>query len=68
MEAEVYSRCGAGHHERSEARTDQRNGYRSRQGDTRVYAMELSTPRLRHETTCRGFCGTQDARHHSRMD
>ena len=48
MEAEVDSRC-------SEARADQRNGYRSRQWDTRVGSMELSIPRLRHASYLPGF-------------
>ncbi|MDZ7748922.1 MAG: IS256 family transposase [Halofilum sp. (in: g-proteobacteria)] len=55
MEAEVDSRCGAGRHERSEARADQRNGYRSRRWDTRVGSMELSIPRLRHASYLPGF-------------
>lgn len=55
MEAEVDSRCGAGRHERSEARTDQRNGYRARQWDTRVGSLELSIPRLRHASYLPSF-------------
>ncbi|MQM40192.1 IS256 family transposase [wastewater metagenome] len=55
MEAEVESLCGAGRHERSGERTDQRNGYRSRRWDTRVGSMELSIPRLRHASYLPGF-------------
>lgn len=55
MEAEVDSRCGAGRHERSEERADQRNGYRTRQWDTRVGSMELSIPRLRHASYLPSF-------------
>jgi len=55
MEAEVESQCGAGRHERSEARSDQRNGYRRRQWDTRLGSMELSIPRLRHASYLPSF-------------
>ena len=47
MEAEVAEQIGAGRYERSEARQTQRNGYRSRQWDTRVGTLELAIPRLR---------------------
>jgi len=47
MEAEVSSRIGAGRFERSEERTTQRNGYRSRPWDTRLGSMELAIPKLR---------------------
>ena len=36
MEMEVEEHMGAGRHERSPARTGQRNGYRQRDWDTRV--------------------------------
>jgi putative transposase len=36
MELDVDNRCGASHGERSEARTNSRNGFRDRQWDTRV--------------------------------
>ncbi len=48
MEAEVASQCGAARHERNEARTDQRNGYRTRRWETRLGSMERQIPRLRH--------------------
>lgn len=47
MEAEVSAQIGAGRYERSEDRTTQRNGYRSRLWDTRVGSMELAVPKLR---------------------
>jgi putative transposase len=47
MEAEVSSRVGAELGERSLERTTHRNGYRSRQWDTRVGSLELAIPRLR---------------------
>jgi len=55
MEAEVEGLCGAGRHERSEQRRDQRNGYRARRWETRVGALELSIPRLRHASYLPGF-------------
>jgi transposase-like protein len=36
MEFDVDNRCGAGHGERSEGRTNSRNGYRERDWDTRA--------------------------------
>ncbi len=47
MEAEVRTQVGAGRYERSEERTTQRNGYRSRPWDTRLGSMELAIPKLR---------------------
>jgi transposase-like protein len=47
MEAEVRAQIGAGRYERTEERTTQRNGYRSRAWDTRVGSMELAIPKLR---------------------
>jgi putative transposase len=40
MELEVEGRCGATRHERSDARTNQRNGYRERALETRVGTLE----------------------------
>jgi putative transposase len=48
MESEAGRLCGAGHGERSESRTNQRNGYRERSWDTRTGTVELQVPRLRH--------------------
>jgi putative transposase len=47
MEMEVEEHVGAGRHERSPARTGQRNGYRERSWDTRVGTVELKVPRVR---------------------
>lgn len=47
MEAEVSAQIGADRYERSEERTTQRNGYRSRLWDTRVGSVELAVPKLR---------------------
>ena len=48
MELETDTLCGAGHGERSESRTNQRNGYRDRDWQTRAGAVELRIPKLRH--------------------
>ncbi|TYO95245.1 mutator family transposase [Geothermobacter ehrlichii] len=47
MEYEVTSRCGAGPHERSEERTNWRNGYRNRLFQTRLGDLDLKVPKLR---------------------
>jgi putative transposase len=47
MELEVEEYVGAGRHERSPGRTDQRNGYRHREWDTRVGTVDLKVPRTR---------------------
>jgi putative transposase len=47
LEAEVSQHVGAERHERTPARTGQRNGYRERQWDTRVGTIELAVPRVR---------------------
>lgn len=47
LELDVEQHVGAGRYERSAARTDQRNGYRERQWDTRVGTVELRVPRVR---------------------
>ncbi|GLW13206.1 hypothetical protein Misp01_83340 [Microtetraspora sp. NBRC 13810] len=47
MSAEADSMCGAGYRERSEERTNSRNGYRAREWDTRTGTIELSIPKLR---------------------
>ena len=48
MGAEADARCGAGYGERSAERTNQRNGYRNRQFDTRAGSLDLAIPKLRH--------------------
>jgi transposase-like protein len=47
MSAEADALCGAGWGERSEERTNRRNGYRSRAFDTRAGTIELDIPKLR---------------------
>ena len=47
MDADVSAKIGAEHGERSPDRLTYRNGYRSRQWDTRVGTMELRIPKLR---------------------
>ena len=48
MGAEADALCGAGYGERSATRTNQRNGYRNRQFDTRAGTLDLAIPKLRH--------------------
>lgn len=48
MSAEADAVCGAGHGERSEHRTNQRNGYRHREFDTRAGTLDVAIPKLRH--------------------
>ncbi len=47
MELEVERHLGAARHERTPARTGQRNGYRERGWDTRAGSVELRVPRVR---------------------
>jgi transposase-like protein len=47
MEAEVTALVGAAPFERTEERTTQRNGHRSRRWDTRVGTLDLAIPKLR---------------------
>jgi putative transposase len=47
MSAQADRACGAGYGERSEQRVNQRNGYRSREWDTRAGTVELAIPKLR---------------------
>jgi transposase-like protein len=48
MSAEADAVCGAAHGERSEARVNQRNGYRHRDFDTRAGTLDVAIPKLRH--------------------
>jgi len=48
MDAEVEVACGAAYGEVSPNRVNSRNGYRSREWDTRAGTAELAIPRLRH--------------------
>src|SRR3954447_1601780 len=47
MSAEADAMCGAAYGERSEDRINSRNGYRSREWDTRAGTVELAIPKLR---------------------
>src|ERR671939_69191 len=47
MSAEADALCGAAYGQRSEERTNQRNGYRPREWDTRAGTVELAIPKLR---------------------
>ena len=47
MHADVDTLCGARYGERSPERVNQRNGYRTRDWDTRVGTVELAIPKLR---------------------
>jgi transposase-like protein len=47
MGAEADAVCGAGYGQRSEERTNTRNGYRIRTWDTRAGTVELALPKLR---------------------
>src|SRR5580698_7964898 len=55
MALETETLCGAGHGERSEARTNQRNGYRDRDWQTRAGTVELRIPKLRKGSYFPGF-------------
>src|SRR3954465_14915622 len=47
MSAEADAVCGAEYGERSDARTNVRNGYRPREFDTRAGTLEVAIPKLR---------------------
>lgn len=47
MSAEADNLCGAAYGRRSNERTNSRNGYRSREWDTRAGTIELAIPKLR---------------------
>lgn len=47
IEEEVTAHVGAKRHQRTAARTGQRNGHRERRWDTRVGSLTLSVPRVR---------------------
>src|SRR5689334_14170669 len=50
MSAQADQLCGAGYGERTEMRTNRRNGYRPREWDTRAGTIELAIPKLREGT------------------
>jgi len=47
MSAEASATCGAAYNERTEERTNPRNGYRRRPWDTRAGSVDLAVPKLR---------------------
>jgi putative transposase len=47
MEADVEGLIGAGRHERTGERLNDRNGYRDRSLDTRLGSLQLCIPKLR---------------------
>jgi transposase-like protein len=50
MDAEVAVQCGAGLGERTEARTNRRNGFRQRELETRLGTVDLAIPKVRQGT------------------
>ncbi len=50
MESEVSALCNASYRERSQERTNSRNGYRYRDWDTRVGRLNLAIPRVREDS------------------
>jgi len=58
MSAEASMQCGAGYGERTDERTNSRNGYRHRPWDTRVGTIDLAVPKLRSGCTRRSFCSS----------
>ena len=55
MDVDVEALCGAGHGERNEDRTNQRNGYRDRRWETRAGSIPLRIPKLRQGSYFPGF-------------
>jgi transposase-like protein len=55
MELETETLCGAAHGAPSEARRNQRNGYRGRDWETRAGTVELRIPKLRRGSYFPGF-------------
>ena len=50
MSAQASALCEAGYNERTDERTNSRNGYRHRPWDTRVGSIDLAIPKLREGT------------------
>jgi putative transposase len=50
MSAQADQQCGAEYGNRSQGRTNQRNGYRAREWDIRAGTIELAVPKLRQGT------------------
>ena len=55
MSAEAQAICNAGYGEVSAERTNSRNGYRSREFDTRAGTIELAVPKLRKDSYYPGW-------------
>jgi putative transposase len=55
MAADASVSCNAGFGERTPARVNSRNGYRSREWDTRVGTIDLQIPKLRHDSYYPGW-------------
>src|SRR3954468_5736855 len=56
MGAEAEALCGAGYGQRSTERTNQRNGYRHREFDTRTGTLDLATRSCGTAPTSRTGC------------
>jgi putative transposase len=56
MSAEADALCGAGYGERSEQRSNRRNGYRHRDFDTRAGTIDVAIPKLRSGSFSRTGC------------
>jgi putative transposase len=55
MDFEIEQRCGAEYGERSDERTNSRNGYRDRLWETRAGSIDLKIPKLRRGAYFPGF-------------
>lgn len=55
MDFEIEQRCGAEYGERSDERTNSRNGYRDRLWETRAGSIDLRIPKLRRGAYFPGF-------------
>ncbi|GII32956.1 hypothetical protein Pmi06nite_63980 [Planotetraspora mira] len=60
MSAEADSVCGADYGQRSSERTNSRNGYRTREWDTRAGTVELAIPKLRQGSYFPDCCWNAD--------
>ena len=65
MDAEAQSACGAGLHERTPERMNQRNGYRDRTLETRLGTMALRIPKLRQGSYYPSFLEPRKASEHA---
>ncbi len=55
MDFEIEQRCGAEYGERTDERSNSRNGYRERLWDTRAGSIDLRIPKLRRSSYFPGF-------------